>query len=70
LDTSRATWRNKYAKEQRDFINGVLKPGENRKQAPGKGNPHWRPAGWMEGMAYEARVSKILRERFAAQRHF
>jgi len=31
----RATWRNKYEKEQRDFINGVVKPEENRKQAPG-----------------------------------
>jgi hypothetical protein len=35
-----------------------------------KGNPHWRLTGMMEGLAYQARVSKILRERFAAQRHF
>jgi hypothetical protein len=31
--TRQATWRNKYAKEQRDFINGVVKPEENRKSA-------------------------------------
>jgi hypothetical protein len=30
-----ATRRNKYAKEQQDYINDVLKPEENRKQAPG-----------------------------------
>ena len=35
-----------------------------------KGNPHWRPTGMMEGLGYQARVSKILRERFAEQRHF
>ena len=32
-----------------------------------KGNPHWRPTGFMEGLAYQARISKILRERFIAQ---
>ena len=29
-----------------------------------RGNPHWRPTGWMEGMGYQAQVSKILRVRF------
>jgi hypothetical protein len=35
-----------------------------------KDDPTWRPTGFMEGLAYQARVSKILRERFIAQRHF
>ena len=35
-----------------------------------KGNPHWRPTGMMEGLGYQAQISKILHERFAAQRHF
>jgi hypothetical protein len=35
-----------------------------------KGNPHWRPTGMMEGLAYQTRVSKILHERFMAQQHF
>jgi hypothetical protein len=35
-----------------------------------KGDPTWRPTGWMEGLAYQSRVSKILRERFIAQQHF
>jgi hypothetical protein len=34
-----------------------------------KGNPHWRPTGMMEGLGYQAQISKVLRERFAAQRH-
>jgi hypothetical protein len=29
-----------------------------------RGNPHWRPTGWMEGIGYQAQVSKILRIRF------
>jgi hypothetical protein len=29
-----------------------------------KGNSHWRPTGWMEGMGYQAQVSEILRVRF------
>ena len=29
-----------------------------------KRNPHWRPTSWMEGMGYQAQVSKILRIRF------
>ena len=32
-----------------------------------KGDPHWWPRGFMEGMGYQAQVSKVLRERFAAQ---
>ena len=32
-----------------------------------KHDPSWRPTGWMEGLAYQARVSKMLRERFIAQ---
>jgi hypothetical protein len=32
-----------------------------------KDDPTWRPTGFMEGLAYQARVSKILRERFIAQ---
>src|SRR6516225_3735607 len=35
-----------------------------------KDDPTWRPTGFMEGLAYQARVSKILRERFIAQQHF
>jgi len=33
-----------------------------------KGDTHWRPRGFMEGLGYQAQVSKILRERFAAER--
>ena len=33
-----------------------------------KGDPHRRPRGFMEGLGYQAQVSKILRERFAAER--
>ena len=35
-----------------------------------KGQPNWRPTGWMEGLGYQARVSKILHERFIAQQYF
>jgi len=35
-----------------------------------KGDPTWRPTGWMEGLGYQARVSKLLHERFIAQLHF
>ena len=31
-----------------------------------KDEPTWRPTRFMEGLAYQARVSKILHERFAA----
>jgi hypothetical protein len=30
----------------------------------------WRPTGFMEGLAHQARVSKILHERLTAQQHF
>ena len=30
-----------------------------------KGDPNWRPTGFMEGLAFQAQVSKILRERFS-----
>jgi hypothetical protein len=33
-----------------------------------KGEPNWRPSRLMEGLAYQSRVSKILRERFKATR--
>jgi hypothetical protein len=32
-----------------------------------KGDPNWRPKGMMEGLGYQARVSKVLRQRFVAQ---
>jgi len=35
-----------------------------------KEQPNWRPIGWMEGLGFETRVSKILHERFIAQQHF
>jgi hypothetical protein len=35
-----------------------------------KDDPTWRPTKFMEGLAYQARVSKILHKRFIAQRHF
>jgi hypothetical protein len=35
-----------------------------------RGEPNWRPSEWMEGLALQARVSKILHERFIAQQHF
>jgi hypothetical protein len=34
-----------------------------------RGEPNWRPTRFMEGVGYQARVSKILRERFIAQQH-
>ena|SRR6516165_1514523 len=40
----------------------------NKRQ--GRGEPNWHPSGWMEGMAVQAQVNKILRERFIAQQHF
>jgi hypothetical protein len=30
-----------------------------------RGEPNWRPIRWMEGLAFQAQVGKILRERFA-----
>jgi hypothetical protein len=35
-----------------------------------KGQPNWRPSDRMQGMAVQAQVNKILRERFIAQQHF
>jgi len=35
-----------------------------------KEQPNWRPIGWMEGLGFETRDSKILHERFIAQQHF
>ena len=32
-----------------------------------EGNPNWRPS-WMEGVRYQTRVNKILREKFWAAR--
>ena len=32
-----------------------------------KRDPHWRPSRLMEGLAFQAQVSKVLRERFVAQ---
>ena len=29
-----------------------------------RGDPHWRPSRLMEGLAFQAQVGKILRERF------
>jgi hypothetical protein len=29
-----------------------------------RGEPNWHPSGWMEGMALQAQVSRILRQRF------
>jgi hypothetical protein len=35
-----------------------------------RGEPNWHPSGWMEGMALQAQVNKILRQGFIAQQHF
>ena len=35
-----------------------------------KDDPTWRPTGFMESLAYQGRVSKVLHERFIAQQHF
>ena len=32
-----------------------------------KGDPNWRPRSWMDGMGLQAKVSRILRERFDAR---
>jgi hypothetical protein len=34
----------------------------------GRGEPNWRPSGWMEGMAFQSEVSRILRQRFEVAR--
>src|SRR6516164_3000462 len=30
----------------------------------GRGEPNWHPSGWMQGMAVQAQVSRVLRQRF------
>ena len=40
----------------------VLTPGRKS-----RGQPHWRPSSFMEGLALQSRVSKILREQFKAR---
>ena len=32
-----------------------------------RGEPKWWPRGWMEGLGYQAQVSRILRKRFLAK---
>jgi hypothetical protein len=34
-----------------------------------RGEPNWRPTGFMEGMGFQAQVGKILRERFELSQH-
>jgi hypothetical protein len=34
-----------------------------------RGEPTWRPTGFMEGMGFQAQVSTILRERFELSQH-
>ena len=34
-----------------------------------RGEPNWHPSGWMEGMAVQAQVSRILRQRFERSRN-
>jgi hypothetical protein len=29
-----------------------------------RGEPNWHPSGWMEGLAFQSEVSRILRQRF------
>jgi hypothetical protein len=33
----------------------------------GRGEPNWHPSGWMEGIAFQSEVSRILRQRFNAK---
>jgi hypothetical protein len=33
-----------------------------------KGEPNWRPTRWMEGIGFQARVSRIMRERYEIAR--
>ena len=35
----------------------------------GRWEPTWRPTGFMEGLGFQAQVSKILRERFDLSQH-
>jgi hypothetical protein len=50
------------AKHGKTIWEQVLK---SRREA--EGNPNWRP-NWMEGLAYQSQVRKILREQFYAAR--
>ena len=34
-----------------------------------RGEPTWRPTGFMEGMGFQAQVRTILRERFELSQH-
>ena len=34
-----------------------------------RGEPNWRPTGFMEGMGFQAQVEKLLRERFELSQH-
>jgi hypothetical protein len=34
-----------------------------------RGEPNWRPSDWMQGMALQAQVSRILRQRFERSRN-
>jgi hypothetical protein len=34
-----------------------------------RGEPNWRPRSWMEGMALQAQISRILRQRFERSRN-
>ncbi|MFZ1090668.1 MAG: hypothetical protein WAN75_15770 [Xanthobacteraceae bacterium] len=35
----------------------------------GRWEPTWRPTGFMEGLGFQAQISKILRERFDLSQH-
>ena len=35
----------------------------------GRREPTWRPTGFMEGLGFQAQISKILRERFDLSQH-
>jgi hypothetical protein len=35
----------------------------------GRGEPNWRPSGWMEGLALQAEISTALRQRFERSRN-
>jgi hypothetical protein len=34
-----------------------------------RGEPNWHPSGWMEGMAFQSEVNRILRQRFDRSRN-
>jgi|SRR6516162_717363 len=35
----------------------------------GRGEPHWQRSSWMQGMAFQSEVSRILRQRFQRSGH-